>query len=122
MCFWTHRNGGAVQQNVRPRHDCGSFDQFPQLRQTDRRKDSKQMELTQRESRCVESQILPRNIAKLILKIIRHDTKGRQVKKETVQEIDSESVIGRAWGSARWFNPTAPTDSFNDIGLLGLIS
>jgi hypothetical protein len=47
MCFGTHRNGGAVQKNVRPRHDWrvqnevtavladkfrGSFDQFLQLR------------------------------------------------------------------------------------------
>jgi hypothetical protein len=54
----------------------------------------------------------------LILKIIRHDSKGHLVKKETVQEINSESVVGRAWVSARWFNPLAPTDSFNNIGLL----
>jgi hypothetical protein len=31
-------------------------------------------------------------------------------------------VTGRAWGIGSVFNPIAPTDSFNDIGLLGLIS
>ena len=85
-------------------------------------KDSKQGELIEEESRWVESQILPRNIAKLILKIIRHDSKGRRVRKETVQEINSERVIGRAGGYRdRWFNPLAPTDSRNNIALLGLI-
>ena len=44
-------------------------------------KDSKQGELIEEESRWVESQILTRNIAKLILKIIRHDFKGRRVRK-----------------------------------------
>jgi hypothetical protein len=34
----------------------------------------------------------------LILRIIRHDSKGRRVRKETVQEINSERVIGRAGG------------------------
>ncbi len=56
------------------------------------------MELTERERKWVESQILPRDIAKLILKIIRHDSRGRRVKEETPQEINSESVIGRAGG------------------------
>jgi hypothetical protein len=60
-------------------------------------KDSKQGELIE-ESTWVESQILPLNVAKLILKIICHDSKGRRVEKETVQEINSESVVGRAWG------------------------
>jgi hypothetical protein len=64
----------------------------------DSKKDSKQEELIEEEGRWVESQILPRNIAKLILKIIRHDSKGRRVRKETVQEINSERVIGRAGG------------------------
>ena len=64
----------------------------------DSMKDSKQGELIEEESRWEESQILTRNIAKLILKIIRHDFKGRRVRKETVQEINSERVIGRAGG------------------------
>ena len=50
------------------------------------------MELTERERRWVESQILPRYIAKLILKIIRHDSSGLQLKKGHHRVISSESA------------------------------
>jgi hypothetical protein len=50
------------------------------------------MELTERERRWVESQILPRYIAKSILKIIRHDSGGLQLKKGHHRVISSESA------------------------------
>ena len=90
---------------------------------TDSMKDSKHGELKEEERRWVESQILPRNIAKLILKIIRHDSRGRRVKKETPQEINSESVIGRAGGIELDGSIHSPRPILSTIfGLLGLIS
>jgi hypothetical protein len=57
----------------------------------------------------------------LILKIIRHDFKGRRVRKETVQEINSERVIGRAGGIEIGGSIHSPRPILSTIALLGLI-
>ena len=61
--------------------------------------------------------------AKLILKISRRDSRGRRAKKETPQEINSESVIGRAGGIELGGSIHSPRPILsNNTGLLGLIS
>jgi hypothetical protein len=51
-------------------------------------------------------------MTKLILKVIRHRSKGLRVNKETPQEIKSERVIGRAGVSADHILRHARLDGF----------
>jgi hypothetical protein len=54
----------------------------------------------------------------LILKIIRHDSKAVWLKKRQYRKSTLKALSAVPGVSARWFNPLAPTDSFNNIGLV----
>jgi len=89
----------------------------------------------------VESEILPHNIAKLILNIIRHDSRGLRLKKRhqwgrlSILKALSAVPVSSSFGEMRSAdghpgsrpgggasNPLAPTDSFNEVELLAVIS